>query len=79
MTKFYLTLTTVCLLALPVFGQSSLMPRQGYEVATWLPNYPVVGAFDFADTLFYLHDGDTIHQLGIEGGAEFKKWMNSKN
>lgn len=74
MTKFYLTLTTLCLLALPVFGQSSLMPREGYEVATWLPDYPVVGAFDFADTLLYLHDGDTIHQLGIEGGEEFKKY-----
>jgi hypothetical protein len=74
MTKFYLTLTTVCLLALPVFGQSSLMPREGYEVATWLPEYPVVGAFDFADTLFYLHDGDTIHQLGIRGGEELKKY-----
>ena len=74
MTKFYLTLTTLCLLALPVFGQSSLVPEPPYDVATWLPDYPAIGAFDFSDTLFYINDGDTIHQLGITGEVEYKKY-----
>lgn len=74
MKKFYLTLTTLCVLALPAFGQSSLMPEHGYDVATWLPDYPNVGAFDFSDTLFYLNDGDTIHLLGLTSGVELRTY-----
>jgi hypothetical protein len=74
MTKFYLTLTTLCLLVLPAFGQSSLIPEKWYDVASWLPDYPNVGAFDFSDTLFYLNDGDTIHMFGVNSGNELKKY-----
>jgi len=74
MTKFYLTLTTLSLLAMPVFGQTSLTPEYGYDVVTWLPDYPTIGAFDITDTLFYLSDGDTIHLLDINSGAELKKF-----
>lgn len=74
MTKIYLTLTALCLLALVVNGQTSLTPQQGYDVATWLPDYANVGAFDFSDTLFYLNDGDTIHSFGISSGSEFNKY-----
>jgi hypothetical protein len=74
MTKIYLTLTTLCLLILPVFGQSSLTPEKWYDVATWLPDYPNVGAFDFSDTLFFLNDGDTIYKFGINSGEELKKY-----
>lgn len=75
MKKFYITLTMLCLLALPVFGQTSLTPEYGYEVATWLPDFPNVGAFDFSDTLFYLNDGDTIHMLGVNSGMEVNKYV----
>ncbi|MCK5693208.1 MAG: T9SS type A sorting domain-containing protein [Bacteroidales bacterium] len=74
MTKFYLTLTTYCLLVLPALGQTSLTPEKWYDVATWLPDYPNVGAFDFSDTLFYLNDGDTIHMFGVNSGVEQKKF-----
>jgi len=74
MRKVYLTLTTLCLLALPAPGQSSLIPEYGYRVATWLPDYPNIGAFDFSDTLFYLNDGDTIHMLAVSSGKELKKF-----
>ena len=50
MTKFYITLTMLCLLALPALGQSSLSPAHGYDVATWLPDFPNIGAFDFSAT-----------------------------
>jgi len=73
-TKFYLTLTTLCVLAVPVFGQSYLAPEKPYDVATWLPDYQAISAFDFTDTLFYLHDGDTIRQLGISSGVEYNKY-----
>jgi len=74
MKKFYLTLTTLYLLIMPSFGQSSLIPEYGYDVSTWLPDYPDYEAFDFSDTLFYLHDGDTIRMIGIASGAELKKY-----
>jgi hypothetical protein len=74
MTKLYITLTMLCLLALPAFGQSSLSPAHGYDVATWLPDFPNIGAFDFSDTLFFLNDGDTIHMLDINSGVELKKF-----
>jgi hypothetical protein len=74
MKKFYLTLATGVLLALPVFGQTSLIPEYGYAIATWFPDYPNIGAFDFSDTLFYLNDGDTIHMLNIYSGVELKKF-----
>ena len=74
MTKYYLALTTFCLLVLPAHGQTSLVPERDYDVATWLPDYPNTGAFDFSDSLFYLNDGDTIHLLGITGGMELKKY-----
>lgn len=74
MTKFYFTLTTLCLLVIPVFGQTSLTPEKGYDVATWLPDYPTIGAFDFSDTLFYLNDGDTIYMVGITSGETLKKF-----
>jgi len=74
MTKFYLTLTMLCPLLLQAFGQSSLTPEKWYDVATWLPDYPNVGAFDFSDTLFYLNDGDTIHMIGVNSGVEQKKF-----
>ena len=62
------------MLALPALGQSSLAPEYGYSVSTWLPEYPNVGAFDFSDTLFFLHDGDTIHMLSVNTGQELKKF-----
>lgn len=74
MKKFCITLTILCLLALPVFGQSSITPEYGYEVATWLPEQTNIGAFDFSDTLFYLNDGDTIHMLGVDSGEELRKY-----
>jgi len=74
MREFCFTLTALLLLALPVFGQSSLTPAYGYNVTTWLPDFPNVGAFDFSDTLFFLNDGDTIHMLGINSGVELKKF-----
>ena len=74
MRKIYLTLTSLYLLALPALGQGSLIPEYGYRVATWLPDYPHIGAFDFSDTLFYLNDGDTIHMLGIQSGTALKKF-----
>ena len=74
MTKIYFTLTTLCLLALTVSGQTSLSPGHGYGIATWLSEYPNSGAFSFSDTLFYLNDGDTIYMLGIESGAVWNKY-----
>jgi hypothetical protein len=74
MKKFYLSLTTLSLLVLPAIGQSSITPEYGYEINTWLPDYPNIGAFDFSDTLFYLNDGDTIHMLGVESGTVWKKF-----
>ena len=74
MTKFYLTLTTLCLLVLPAFGQTSLKPEKWYDVVTWFPDYPNVGAFDFSDTLFYINDGDTIYMLDINSGNDLKKY-----
>jgi hypothetical protein len=74
MRKFYFALTTLFLLPLPVFGQSSLIPAYGYDAATWLPGYPNIGAFDFSDTLFFLNDGDTIHMIDIESGMELRKF-----
>lgn len=74
MTKIYFTLTTLCLLALTVSGQTSLSPGHGYDIATWLPDYSNSGAFAFADTLFYLNDGDTIYMLGIESGVVLNKY-----
>ena len=74
MTKIYLSLAALCLVALPVFGQSSLAPRHGYEVTTWLPEHTNSGAFVFSDTLFYLNEGDTIRQLGIHSGSELNKY-----
>ncbi|MEA3478937.1 MAG: hypothetical protein U9R60_12200 [Bacteroidota bacterium] len=74
MKKLYLTLTTICLLALPVYGQTSLLPEYGYDVATWLPEYSNSGAFTFSGTLFYLNDGDTIYMLDIESGAVLNKY-----
>ncbi|MDF1573842.1 MAG: T9SS type A sorting domain-containing protein [Bacteroidales bacterium] len=74
MKFFYSTLLTLCLLALPAYAQSSLAPRYGYEIATWFPDYPNIGAFDFSDTLFFLNDGDTIHMLGVRSGTELKKY-----
>lgn len=62
------------MLALPALGQSSLVPEYGYSVSTWLPEFPNVGAFDFSDTLFFLHDGDTIHMLSLNTGEELKKF-----
>jgi len=64
----------LCLLVLPAFGQTSLTPEKWYDIATWLPDYPNVGAFDFSDTLFYLNDGDTIHMFCVNGGVEQKKF-----
>lgn len=74
MKKFYLVLSSLSLLAMPVFGQTSLIPQYGYDVATWLPGYPNIGAFDFSDSLFYLNDGDTIHVLGVNSGQEYGKY-----
>lgn len=74
MTKFYFSLTTLCLLVIPVFGQTSLMPEEGYDVATWLPDFPTIGAFDISDSLFYLNDGDTIYMVGITSGETLKKF-----
>ncbi len=74
MKKIYITMTALCLLTLVVKGQTSLTPRHGYDVATWLEDYTNIGAFDFSDTLFYLNDGDTIHMFGINNGAELRKY-----
>jgi len=74
MTKFYFSLTACCLLALPLFGQTSLSPRHGYAIATWLPEYTNSGAFAFSDTLFYLNEGDTIRMFDISNGSELKKY-----
>jgi len=74
MRKLYLTLTTLGLLVMPALGQISLAPEYGYAVATWLPDYSNIGAFDFSDTLFFLHDGDTIHMLDINSGKELRKF-----
>jgi hypothetical protein len=74
MKKIYIAMTALCLLTLVVKGQTSLTPRHGYEVATWLEDYTHIGAFDFSDTLFYLNDGDTIHMFGIESGTELRKY-----
>lgn len=75
MIKMYFTLTTLCLLALPVFGQTSLIPGKTYHVDPWFPNYANSGAFDFSDTLFYLNDGDTIHMLDISSGISLRKFI----
>lgn len=74
MTKFYFSLTAFCMLALPIFGQTSLSPRHGYSIATWLSEYTNSGAFAFSDTLFYLNEGDTIRELGIQSGSELNKY-----
>ncbi len=74
MKKIYFSLAALCLFALPVFGQTSLAPRQGYEVAPWLPEHTNTGAFVFSDTLFYLNEGDTIRKLGIHSGSELNKY-----
>jgi len=74
MYKIFFLLTPLYLLILPAFGQTTLIPQEGFEVETWFPEYPGVGAFDFSDTLFYLSDGDTIHILDISSGAELNKF-----
>jgi hypothetical protein len=74
MKKFYSALTILWLLVQTVFGQISITPEEGFDVDDWFPGYPTVGAFDFSDTLFYLNDGDTIHQLDINSGAEMNKF-----
>jgi hypothetical protein len=74
MTKILLSLTALCLMIVPVSGQTSLLPEDGFEVATWLPEYPNVGAFDISDTLIYLSDGDTIHMLDMNSGSEVKNF-----
>jgi len=63
----------LCLVIIPAFGQTTLIPREGFSVETWFPEYPGVGAFDFSDTLFYLSDGDTVHILEISSGVEVNK------
>jgi hypothetical protein len=70
MRKIHPCLIAFSMLALPAFGQSTLSPEYGYSVSTWLPEFPNVGAFDFSDTLFFLHDGDTIHMLSVNTGEE---------
>ncbi len=79
MTKIYFPLAALCLFALPVFGQTSLAPRHGYDVAPWLPEHANSGAFVFSDTLFYLNEGDTIRKLGIHSGSELNKYGKPQN
>ena len=72
--KLWEALAPLYLVALPAFGQTTLIPQEGFEVETWFAEYPGIGAFDFSDTLFYLSDGDTIHVLNISSGAELNKF-----
>jgi len=74
MNKIFFLLAPLYLVGLPAFGQTTLIPQEGFEVETWFPEYPGAGAFDFSDTLFYLSDGDTIHVLDISSGAELNKF-----
>jgi hypothetical protein len=74
MNRFYFSLTALCMLVHPAFGQISLIPEEEFNVDAWFPGYSTIGAFDFSDSLFYLNDGDTIHQLDILSGEEIKKF-----
>jgi hypothetical protein len=74
MNKILLLMAPLYLVIIPAFGQITLIPQEGFEVETWIPEYPSVGAFDFSDTLFYLSDGDTIHILDISSGVELNKF-----
>lgn len=74
MRQIYLSLIAFSMLAISALGQSSLSPEYGYAVTPWLPDYPNIGAFDFADTLFFLNDGDTIHMLSVNTGEKLKQF-----
>ena len=74
MNKILFLLAPLYLVMLPASGQTTIIPREGFKVETWLPKYPGVGAFDFSDTLFYLSEGDTVRILDILSEVELNKF-----